>query len=72
MHIEKIKTFLQESNITAYRLAKECKIPISDIYQVLKRKKPLFPKWQKSIEKYIEKNSEVQKEGENSADNGSN
>ena len=44
---------LKERNITPYRLAKDCGIASSDIYQALSGKKPMFPKWKRAIAEYL-------------------
>lgn len=49
----KLKRVLRERNISAYRLAKECHIATCDIYQALNGKKPMFPRWKKSIANYL-------------------
>lgn len=48
-----LKRILRERNISAYRLAKECHIAACDIYQALNGKKPMFPRWKKSISSYL-------------------
>lgn len=53
MKYEKLMMILHDRNITPYRLAKDCHISISDIYQALNGKKPMFPKWRKAISEYL-------------------
>jgi len=48
-----LKKFLNERNISAYRLAKECNIALSDMYQALNGKKKMFPRWRRSIAEYL-------------------
>ena len=48
-----LKSILEERKITPYRLAKDCGIATSDIYQALSGKKPMFPKWRKVIAEYL-------------------
>lgn len=53
-----LKRVLKERNITAYRLALECKIALPDIYQALNGKKTMFPRWKKSIAEYLKMSEE--------------
>lgn len=54
MEQKKLKQIMQEREISAYRLAIDCKIALSDIYQAISGKKPMFPRWRKSIAAYLE------------------
>jgi len=49
-----LKRILKERNITPYRLARDCKIALPDIYQALNGKKQMFPRWKKSIAEYLQ------------------
>jgi len=46
---EKLRSILEEKNITPYRLAKDCNISPTDIYNILNGERKIFPKWRKSI-----------------------
>ena len=53
MEQKKLKKIMQERGITAYRLAIDCKIALSDIYPAINGKKTMFPRWRKSIAEYL-------------------
>ena len=56
MKYKNLMTVLHDRSITPYRLAKDCHISTSDIYQVLSGKKPMFPKWRRAISEYLNVN----------------
>lgn len=49
----KLKEILRERNITAYRLAKDCKINQTIVYNCLNGKQHIYPKWKKIISEYL-------------------
>lgn len=53
MKQEKLKAILEEMNISVYRLAKECKINVSDLYSGVNGRKVIYPKWRKAISEYL-------------------
>lgn len=46
---QKLKTIMQEKNITTNKLAKLSSITPQDLYTALKGNKPLYPNWKKRI-----------------------
>lgn len=46
---QKLKTLMQEKNITTNKLAKLSSITPQDLYTALKGNKPMYPNWKKSI-----------------------
>lgn len=65
-----LKKILKERDISAYRLAKECHIAPCDIYQALNGKKPMFPRWRKSISNFLQMDEkQLFERGENDAEN---
>ena len=53
MEQKKLKSILKNKNLSAYRLAIECRIATPDMYMALNGKKPMFPKWKKAIASYL-------------------
>lgn len=49
MNVTTLKEKLQEKHMSVHRLALLSGISPSDLYGVLKGKKPLFPRWRKKI-----------------------
>lgn len=49
----KLRKIIDEKGITPYRLAKDCHIAPTDVYNILKGMRPAFPRWRKSISEYL-------------------
>ena len=56
---KKLMKVLEDKNISRYQLAKGTKIAPSDIYNCFNGQQPFYPKWRKSIAKYLGVNETV-------------
>ena len=55
---KKLKTILKERGISAYRLAIDCSIATTNIYNCLNGKQYIYPKWRKAISEYLNMSEE--------------
>lgn len=49
----KLKEVLKERRLSAYRLAMDCHIATTNIYNCLNGKQYIYPKWRKAISEYL-------------------
>ena len=49
----KLKEILKQRGISAYRLAIDCHIATTNIYNCLNGKQYMYPKWRKTIAEYL-------------------
>lgn len=50
----KLKEVLKERHLSAYRLAMDCHIATTNIYNCLNGKQYIYPKWRSVISEYLE------------------
>lgn len=50
---EKLKTEMEQQNVSVYRIAKDTGIHATDLYSALGCKKPMYPKWRKILADYL-------------------